>query len=50
MKIETQTRNKYTNVMIKKLQKKSQKYYMLDSEVIGLRIYVQITGDKSFYL
>ena len=30
MKIETQTRNKYTNVMIKKLQKKNQKYYMLD--------------------
>ena len=50
MKIETQTRNKYNNVMIKKLQKKNQKYYVLDSEVIGLRIYVQITGDKSFYL
>jgi len=50
MKIETQTRNKYTNAMIKKLQKKNQKYYVLDSEVIGLRIYVQITGDKSFYL
>ena len=36
--------------MIQKLQKKNQKYYVLDSEVIGLRIYVQITGDKSYYL
>ena len=36
--------------MIKKLPKKNQKYYVLDSEVIGLRIYVQITGEKSFYL
>ena len=36
--------------MIKKLQPKNQKYYVLDSEVIGLRIYVQISGDISFYL
>ena len=36
--------------MIKRLPKKNQKYYVLDSEVIGLRIYVQITGGKSFYL
>ena len=47
---ETQIRNKYTEAMIKKLPKKNQKYYVLDSEVIGLRIYVQITGEKSFYL
>jgi len=32
------------------LPKKNQKYYALDSEVIGLRIYVQISGEKSFYL
>jgi len=50
MQIETQLRKKYTEAMIKKLPKKNQKYYVLDSEVIGLRIYVQITGDKSFYL
>jgi integrase len=47
---ETQVRIKYTEAMIKKLPKKNQKYYVLDSEVIGLRIYVQITGEKSFYL
>jgi hypothetical protein len=47
---ETQTRNKYTEAMIKKLPKKNQKYYVLDSEVIGLRIYAQITREKSFYL
>ena len=47
---ETQVRRKYTEAMIKKLPKKNQKYYVLDSEVIGLRVYVQITGEKSFYL
>jgi hypothetical protein len=50
MQREIQPRKKYTNAMIQKLQKKNQKYYVLDSEVIGLRIYVQITGDKSYYL
>ena len=48
--METQERKKYTEAMIKKLPMKNQKYYVLDSEVIGLRIYVQITGEKSFYL
>jgi|TARA_B110000037_G_C16636522_1_gene308654 hypothetical protein len=47
---ETQIRNKYMEAMIKKLPKKNQKYYVLDSEVIGLRIYAQITVEKSFYL
>ena len=50
MKQEIQERKKYTDAMIKRLQPKNQKYYVLDSEVIGLRIYVQISGDKSFYL
>ena len=50
MKKEIQERKKYTDAMIKKLQPKNQKYYVLDSEVIGLRIYVQISGDISFYL
>ena len=45
-----QLRQKYTEAIIKRLLKKNQKYYVLDSEVIGLRIYVQISGDKSFYL
>ena len=47
---EIQERKKYTDAMIKKLGPKNQKYYALDSEVIGLRIYVQISGDISFYL
>ena len=41
---------KYTEATIKKLPKKNQKYDVLDSEVIGLRIYVQTTDEKSFYL
>jgi hypothetical protein len=48
--MEIQERKKYTEATIKKLPKKNQKYDMLDSEVIGLRIYVQTTGEKSFYL
>ena len=48
--MEIQSRQKYTEAMIKRLPKKNQKYYALDSEVIGLRIYVQISGEKSFYL
>ena len=47
---EKQVRKKYTNAMIKKLPKKNHKYYVLDSECIGLRIYVLITGEISFYL
>ncbi len=50
MSKEIQERKKYTDAMIRKLGPKNQKYYVLDSEVIGLRIYVQISGDKSFYL
>ena len=50
MQMEKQERRKYTEAMIKKLLKKNQKYYVLDSEVIGLRIYVQVSGEKSFYL
>ena len=50
MQMEKQQRRKYTEAMIKKLSKKNQKYYVLDSEVIGLRIYVQVSEEKSFYL
>ena len=35
-----QERKKYTDVMIKKLQTKSHKYYVLDSESIGLKIHI----------
>ena len=45
-----QERKKYTDAQIKRLPSKNQKYYVLDSECIGLRVYVQITGAKSFYL
>ena len=44
-----QERKKYTDAMIRKLLPKNHKYYVLDSECIGLRINVQITGEKSFY-
>ena len=47
---EKQPRVKHTNATIKKLLKKNHPYYVLDSECIGLRIYISITGDISFYL
>ena len=47
---EEQGRLKYSEAMTKKLLKKNQKYYVPDSEVIGLRIYVQISGQISFHL
>ena len=50
MSKEIQERKKYTDAMVKRLLPKNQKYYVLDSEVIGLRIYVQISGEISFYL
>ncbi|MBC8298358.1 MAG: site-specific integrase [Pelagibacterales bacterium] len=45
-----QVRKKYTNAMIKKLPPKNHKYYVIDSECGGLRIYVSIAGEISFYL
>tara|TARA_B100000787_G_C16173641_1_gene287800 strand:- start:1202 stop:1363 length:162 start_codon:yes stop_codon:yes gene_type:complete len=36
------------NAMTARLQPKNQKYYVLDSEVTGLRIYVQLTGENFF--
>jgi len=48
---ETQPRLKFTDAMIRKLPTKNKKYYVLDPECIGLRIYVQVrTGAKAFYL
>jgi len=47
---EKQERKKHTNATIKKLLKKNHPYYVLDSECIGLRIYVSITGEITFYL
>ena len=48
MNYEILTWTKYTNAMTARLQPKNQKYYVLDSEVIGLRIYVQLTGENFF--
>jgi len=47
---EKQERKKYTGAMIKKLPKKNHRYYVLDSECIGLRIHVELNGAKSFHL
>ena len=48
MNYEILTRTKYMNAMTARLQPKNQKYYVLDSEVTGLRIYVQLTGENFF--
>ena len=45
-----QIRKKWTDAMIRKLLPKNHRYYVLDSECIGLRIYVLITGEITFYL
>ena len=50
MHTETKPRVKHTNAMIKKLPKKNHRYYVLDSESIGLRIHVELNGAKSFHL
>ena len=47
---EKQVRKKRTDAMIRKLLPKNHRYYVLDSECIGLRIYVLITGEITFYL
>ena len=47
---EKQLRKKHTNATIKRLPKKNHPYYVLDSECIGLRIYISVTGDINFYL
>jgi len=47
---EKQLRKKYTDAMVRKLLPKNHKYYVLDSECIGLRIYVLVTGEIAFYL
>jgi len=50
MQKEKQERKKYSNAMIKKLPQKNHRYYVLDSESIGLRIHVELNGAKSFHL
>ena len=50
MKKEIQERVKFTNAKIEKLPRGNRKYYKLDSEIVGLRVVVHITGAKAFYL
>lgn len=50
MQKEKQERKKYSNAMIKKLPQKNHRYYVLDSESIGLRVHVELNGAKSFHL
>ena len=50
MQKEKQERKKYSNAMINKLPQKNHRYYVLDSESIGLRIHVELNGAKSFHL
>lgn len=45
----TERRVQLSNRYIKALQKKDKRYYVGDSEVIGLRIYVFTDGQKTFY-
>ena len=50
MQSERQKRVRWTEASVAKLQTRNHRYYVLDSESIGLRIYVDITGNKTFHL
>ena len=50
VKIERQERHKWTEAEVRKLAKGNRRYYKVDSEVIGLRIYVDMAGQKTFHL
>jgi len=47
---ERQKRTELTQALIEKLGIKNHRYYLCDSDCIGLRIYVQTTGHKSFHM
>ena len=47
---EMQARQKFTEALVRKLIKKNRRYYHVDSEVVGLRIYVDMSGHKTFHL
>ena len=49
-KKETQKRVKWTEASVRDLLTKNRRYYVLDTEVVGLRIYVDVTGHKTFHL
>ena len=50
VKKEVQERFKYTEATVRKLQKMNRRYYRVDSEVVGLRIYVDMAEQKTFHL
>lgn len=47
---EVQPRQKFTEAVVRKLIRKNRRYYHVDSEVIGLRVYVDMAGQKTFHL
>jgi len=50
VKKEVQERFKYTEATVRKLEKMNRRYYRVDSEVVGLRIYVDMAAQKTFHL
>ena len=49
-KKEVQERFKFSEAQVRKLLKGNRRYYRVDSEVVGLRIYVDMAGQKTFHL
>ena len=47
---EKQKRVRWTEASVANLPKLNHRYYVLDSESIGLRIYIDTTGHKTFHL
>ena len=50
IKKEVQQRFKFSEAKVRKLLKGNRRYYRVDSEVVGLRIYVDMAGQKTFHL
>ena len=50
IKKEVQQRVKYSEAKVRGLLKGNRRYYKVDSEVVGLRIYVDMAGQKTFHL
>ena len=48
--MEKQKRVCWTSASIAALPTKNRRYYVLDSERIGLRIYIDTTGHKTYHL
>ena len=49
-KKEVQEWFKFSEAQVRKLLKGNRRYYRVDSEVVGLRIYVDMAGQKTFHL